>query len=110
MAHVSVPDGQTAVKVTIIDNGARVGGPYSAFLDSDLMGRLKAPAYVFLVEHGPSRRRILFDLGIRKNPEEYAPAVKAASSDFSLDPGEEIADFLRDRGVDPSTIEGIVLR
>ncbi|KAF8067629.1 beta-lactamase-like protein [Lyophyllum atratum] len=34
-----------------------------------------APMYAFLIEHKPTRRRIMFDLGPRKDPEKYPPAV-----------------------------------
>ncbi|KAK9419500.1 putative metallo-beta-lactamase superfamily protein [Seiridium unicorne] len=67
------------------------------------------PAYSFLVEHEESGRRVLFDLGIRKNFEEYPPAVKGYHSDvFRFKTGEEVLDMLRNGEVDPATIEAII--
>lgn len=115
MASITVPDGQTRVKVTIIDNGARgIGtGVVSFFAEPPILGHLKVsfPAYVFLVEHEQSHRRVLFDFGIRKNFEEYSPVVKDYHKPLGVfTTGEEIFEFLEDRGVDLGTIEAIILR
>jgi len=112
MASVNIPEGQTIVKVTVIDTGARITGPISFFVDPPLLEGIEqaAPAYVFLVEHENSGRRILFDLGIRKDFEEYPPAVKAYHKAFEFKTGEEVFDILRDRGIDLNTIEAIVWR
>lgn len=115
MASLTLPEGQTAVKVTIIDTGARIKGPLSLFVEPPLLDHLvdeglAAPAYVFLVEHETSGRKIVFDLGIRKNAAEYAPVPKSYHKDFELTSGEEVFDFLQDRGVDLKTVEAIVWR
>jgi hypothetical protein len=86
MASVNIPKGQMIVKVTVIDTGARITGPISFFMDPPLQEGIgaAAPAYVFLVEHENSGRRILFDLGIHKDFEEYAPVVKAYHKAFEF--------------------------
>lgn len=118
MASIAVPDGQTAVKVTLIDTGARISGPMSLFAEPPLSDdpdreTLSVPAFVFLVEHEPSGRRILFDLGVRAKFDECAPALVAglrAEGLFVENEGEEVFNFLKDRGVDLNTIEAIVWR
>lgn len=112
MVSVEVPSGQTAAKVTVIDTGARMTGSFSFFMGPPVPNsdNLAAPAYVFLVEHQSSQRRILFDLGIRQNFEDNSPAVKAYHAAFAVKQGVEVFDFLRDRGVDLNTIEAIIWR
>jgi hypothetical protein len=117
MASVHVPKGQVPVKATVIDTGARVSAPMGHFAEPQLSDGsdpelLFVPAYVFLVEHERTGRRILFDLGLRKKFDEYAPVLVAGlkAAGFKVDEGEEVFDFLQDRGVDLNTIEAIVWR
>ncbi|KAH8895940.1 hypothetical protein GQ53DRAFT_854224 [Thozetella sp. PMI_491] len=111
MTSVEIPDSQITVKVSIIDTGARMMGPLSFFIEPPLLQHLEhrdlgAPAYVFLVEHG--ERRLLFDLGIKRNPFEYPPVVKEYHSAFRIKGGEEVFDLLRHGGVDLNTAEAII--
>ncbi|KAK6073158.1 metallo-beta-lactamase superfamily protein [Seiridium cupressi] len=114
MPPVGISESQKTVKVYIIDTGARIYGRFSFFSEPALLDHLQdegysVPAYSFLVEHEESGRRVLFDLGIRKNFEEYPPAVKGYHSDvFRFETGEEVFDMLRNGGVDPATIEAII--
>lgn len=114
MVSIDAPDGQSTVKVSVIDTGARISGPMNFFVEPPLLeqenGDLSAPAFVFLVEHEKSDRRILFDLGIRKKHEEYAPAVRAYHAAFEVEAGEEVFDILPRHGVDLNAIEAIVWR
>ena len=114
MVHVDIPDGHTAVRVSVIDTGARISGPLAMFMEPSLLEHqqenLSAPAYVFLVEHEQSGRRILFDLGIRKLYEDFPPVVRNYHSAFHVETGAEVFEMLRDHGIDLSTIEAIVWR
>ncbi|MCJ1446491.1 MAG: hypothetical protein MMC23_006996 [Stictis urceolatum] len=111
MASVDIPTGDTSARVTVIDTGARMTGSFS-FIGPPVPGHdhMSAPAYVFLVEHTASGRRVFFDLGLRQKFEEYAPVVKAYHKAFEVKEGVEVSDFLQDRGVDLSTIEAIIWR
>ncbi|KAI9899665.1 hypothetical protein N3K66_006126 [Trichothecium roseum] len=119
MAAVDIPESQATVTVKIVDNGSRITGPMSFFMEppllDDLQSRQKifAPAFVFLVEHEDERagktRRVVFDLGIRKNPAEYPPAVLAYHEAFEMVPGDkEVFDVLRSGGVDLDTVEAVI--
>ena len=116
MAAIDIPEGQTPVDVSIIDNGGRITGPMSFFMDppllDDLQSRKKmfAPAFVFLVEHETSGKKIVFDLGIRKSSEEYPPAVLAYHQAFELIPGQEVFEVLQSGGVDLNTVEAVIWR
>ena len=112
MAFVKIPNGEVAVKVQVIDTGARIRGPCAAFMEPSIPGHeeLSTLAYIFLVEHEKLQRRLLFDLGIRANIDEYSPALKAVLRHFHVQPGEEASTFLQSRGVDLDTIEAIIWR
>lgn len=116
MVSINIPNGQSAVKVKVIDNGARITGPMAFFLDPPILAeaqrreKMHAPAFSFLVEHEGLQRKVVFDLGIRANPEQYPPAVLKYHEAFSLVAGREVYDVLKDGGVDLSTIEAIIWR
>ena len=116
MPLVDLPSSDNTVTVKIIDNGARITGPMSFFLDhpvlDDLQSREKiyAPAFVFLIENKQSNHRVIFDLGIRRNLPEYPPAVLSYHEAFEMQTGEEVSDVLRDGGIDLDTIEAIIWR
>lgn len=114
MASVDIPHGQSVVKVSVIDTGARIKGPLSFFMEPSLLDsvsdHLSGPAFAFLVEHSTSGRRILFDLGIRKNYEEYPPVVREYHKAFQWETGPEVFELLKDGGLDLNTIEAIIWR
>lgn len=115
MASIDVPEGQTIVQVSIIDNGARISGPISMFIEPAILDHLQAenigaPAYVFLVEHEKSQRKVVFDLGIRKDIGSYAPSVLEYHKAFTMQPGKDIFEILQDGGIELETIEAVVWR
>ncbi|KAI1294488.1 hypothetical protein F5Y03DRAFT_372655 [Xylaria venustula] len=112
MVSVTVPESTATAKVTIIDNGARISGPLSFFMEPvpeciSFEG-FGAPAYVFFVENQRSGRRVVFDLGIRKDPENLAPFVLAYHKDFTIQGGEDVSEFLQKRGVELDTVEAVI--
>ena len=115
MASVNVPEGQTTVKVSVVDTGARIKGPTSIFIEPPLLDHLEAtaiaaPAYVFLVEHEKLKRKVVFDLGIRKEIGLYAPSVLEYHKAFTMQPGADVFEILQDGGVGLNTIEAIIWR
>ena len=115
MTSIDVPQGQTSVKVTVVDNGARISGPISMFLEPPLLDHLQAegleaPAYVFLVEHEALERKLVFDLGIRKEISAYAPSVIEYHKAFTLKPGKDVFEVLQDGGIDLKTVEAVIWR
>lgn len=71
---------------------------------------LVGPSYSFLIEHPPSGRKLLFDLGVRKDWENASPAcvnmIKHIST--TLDIKKDVREILEDHGVPGSSIEGII--
>ncbi|KAJ7333447.1 beta-lactamase-like protein [Mycena albidolilacea] len=68
------------------------------------------PMYSFLVEHRASQKRFMFDLGIRKDPENTPPAISVAlASGFAqLEPYKEIAVLLQDGGINLTSIDAVI--
>lgn len=115
MTSVNIPEGQTAVKVSVIDNGARIRGPTSLFIEPPILDHLEetgaaAPAYVFLIEHEKLQRKVVFDLGIRKDIQGYAPSVLEYHKAFTIQSGLDVFEVLQAGGIDLNNIEAIIWR
>lgn len=100
---LNVPPGASA-KVEIIDGTARVTGPTGIFMTPPIHGHthMTVPAYSFLVEQTSSGRKILFDLGLRKDWQSHPPAVQAIISgpDWSFEISKNVDEVLQENGVD----------
>ncbi|KAJ0423030.1 beta-lactamase-like protein [Aspergillus carlsbadensis] len=112
MNHLSLPTGSTAVDVGIIDSTARLTVPASHLLSppTDLDGlTLTAPSYSFLIAH-PSGRKILFDLGLRKDWWNLTPATNKflKSAGWKLEVEKNVSDILRENGEDLDAIEAVI--
>lgn len=67
------------------------------------------PAYSFLIEH-PSGRRLIFDLGVRKDWENQAPSVVNRLKDvgWGINVEKDVFDILEENGGTPERIEAII--
>jgi len=74
---------------------------------------LTAPCLVFLIEHA-SGRKLVFDLGMRKDWKNLAPAftatVEAAGPDVTIEVTKDVAEILQENDIDVKggAIEGII--
>ncbi|KAJ4258111.1 hypothetical protein NW762_008252 [Fusarium torreyae] len=109
----NVPGGQTA-KVSIIDSSLRLSGmPLSHLLKPPMKGLETMPTvttWSFLVE-SPAGKKVLFDLGVPKNPlENFSPkyANTIRESSWGVDVKANVADILRDNDVQPSEIDSVI--
>lgn len=111
--QLNLPKGATA-KVQIIDSTARISAPVAHFMTPSIPGspNLQAPAFSFLVEQPSSSRKILFDLGVRKDWQNLAPAVVkiVESPGWGCDVKQNVAEILQENGVDVAggEIEAVV--
>lgn len=109
-----VPPGAVA-KVSIIDSTLR----FSKIKANDItkpavegFDELPTfPTWSFLVE-SPSGRKALFDLGAHKELGRYIPRVEdhIKRLGWQLEIQEDVADILRNHGVDPKDIESVIWR
>ena len=90
---------------------ARLSLPFSHFLTPTLKGkeRIGGPAYSTLIEH-PSGRKVLFDLGVRKDWENMAPKIveTAKKAAWSIKVEKNVAEILEENGLRPADIEAII--
>lgn len=68
------------------------------------------PSFAFLIEHGPSGKKILFDLGLRKRFRELPPAIKhfLETAGWDVRVEKDVADILEEGGIPPSDIDAVV--
>ncbi|KAF7327361.1 Metallo-beta-lactamase superfamily protein [Mycena kentingensis (nom. inval.)] len=82
------------------------------FLSPVLPGResLKLPITAFLVEHKPSKKKFMFDLGMRKDPENLSPAFAQlfSSKAITFEPFKDITELLTDAKIPLESIETVV--
>ena len=112
---LNIPESKSVVNVHIINSTSRIKGiPFSLFMTPPYEGLdyLEAPAFSFLVEHRSSGRKILFDLGVRKDwenlPATTVNRIKHGGWTVTIEKG--VAEILQEGGVAPKDIEAIIWR
>ena len=84
------------------------------FFEPEIKGfeALDCPAYSFLIEHPPSGRKILWDLGVRKDWENFAPRIQKRIRDggWQVTVEKGVAELLEEGGVKPEDIDSIIWR
>jgi hypothetical protein len=70
------------------------------------------PEFSFLVEHKPSQKRLMFDLGIRKDPQNLVPALAALATPdvFQIEQPKDITELLQDGGIPLASIDAVIWR
>lgn len=111
---VEIPHSDYAVSVKIIDTGCRIHMSPSTFMVPPIHGHddLACPAYSFLVENERLGRKIVFDLGVKKDweqlPKPFLDSISKAGATF--DRGKDVYEVLRDGGVELRGIESVIWR
>jgi hypothetical protein len=119
-ADISIPSSTQTVTVKIIEAMARIAVPSAIFYEAapGLGGTTKptlaAPGLAFLLEHPASGRRVVFDLGMRKDFENLAPvfnkALRALTGEIDAVVEDDVATQLQKGGVDLNAIEAVIWR
>lgn len=110
---LNIPAGASA-KVQIIDSTSTIQVPVSAFVVPPIPGHeyLRAPAFSFLVEQLSSHRKILFDLGLRKDWQNHPPVIVKTLEQpgWYCDVKKNVAEILQENGVDAAggVVEAVV--
>lgn len=110
---LNIPPG-ASVKVQIINSTSALEVPLVTFMSPVQPGHeiLKGPAFSFLVEQISSGRKLLFDLGCRKDWERFPPTVLkiVTQPDWKIEVEKSVADILQENGVDAAggAIEAII--
>ncbi|KAK3301788.1 beta-lactamase-like protein [Chaetomium strumarium] len=97
---LELPASQHVVDVSIIDSTTFIRVPTGSFVENPLPGHesLECPAFVFLVQH-PSGKKVLFDLGLRKDTESLAPVIHEGMAHGVIATVEkDVAQILQESG------------
>ncbi|KAI6082335.1 beta-lactamase-like protein [Hypoxylon rubiginosum] len=112
-SELNIPASTSTVNVSIINTTGTIRGlDPQRFFEPKIPGHdwLAAPIYSFLVQHPTLNRTFVFDLGLRKDWQNFPPhflaGLKAAGA--VLDVPKGVREVLDDQGVDTKAIEAVV--
>ncbi|KAI0098531.1 beta-lactamase-like protein [Nemania sp. FL0031] len=109
-----IPKSTSTVNVSIIETGTFLKGmPTSMFLEPDIPGHqyLAAPCYSFLIQHPTQNRTLVFDLGIKKDWENWpAPVHEGIIKTLGATPfvPKDVRDVLEEHGIDAKAVESVI--
>ncbi|KAJ6584953.1 beta-lactamase-like protein [Mycena capillaripes] len=96
----------------VVSSPRTVCVPAGMFMQPVLPGyeAFHAPAFAFLVEHNATGRRVMFDLGPRKDLENGAPHIASMvkSGKVVMPVERDIVEQLLDNGVDLTSISAVI--
>ena len=110
-----IPSSTATVEVSAfhVGNATFIGDTHTIVLPV-LPGResVTFPLFAFLVEHTKTKKRVMFDLGMRKDPLNFAPSIASGftSGAFILDESKDITEMLEAGGIALSSIETVIWR
>ncbi|RFU33662.1 hypothetical protein B7463_g2685, partial [Scytalidium lignicola] len=107
---LKIPPSSKTVHVRVINTTSRIRNiPANRFFVPEIKGfqYLDCPAYSFLIEH-PSGRKLLFDLGVRKDWENLAPKVADGVKRWKVTVQKGVREILEENGVPGKNIEAVI--
>jgi len=111
---VELPAGGNAVTVKLINSVNFGPAVLQQFMGPPVPGLesiKSSPSFSFLLEH-PSGRRLLFDLGIRKDYNNHAPGIAGyiANNNFTIEVTHNVVDILKEADIEADSIEAVIWR
>lgn len=111
---LNIPASSSTVSIKIIDISTIANVPMHALFTPLVHGIEVAddcPSYSFLIEH-PSGQKVLFDLGIRKDWQNLAPAIVERFKKVGHRPMAEknVSEVLDESGVGKDNIQAVIWR
>lgn len=83
---------------------------YATFIDNAAPGEIhRVPSLSFLLHHSVNKKRLIFDLGIRKDWENLPPSVLRWNKDFLIEVEQDVVESLAKGGLTPSDIDTVCL-
>lgn len=75
------------------------------------LGPGNSPSLSFLIEHS-SGRRLVWDLGIRKDWNNYAPVIAnyIPTRNYTIEVNKNVIELLEDEGIKGESIEAVIWR
>ncbi|KAM5380137.1 hypothetical protein ACJZ2D_003784 [Fusarium nematophilum] len=111
---ISIPPGEAIQAVRLINPVNFGPAIIKRFMEPPVPGLetfTSSPSLSFLLEHR-SGRKLVFDLGIRKDYENYSPTIAKyiPTTNYDIKVMGSVADILRDNGVSLDRVEGVIWR
>ncbi|KAI1880418.1 hypothetical protein JX265_002039 [Neoarthrinium moseri] len=68
-----------------------------------------SPSHSFLLEH-PLGRKLVFDLGIRKDYQNYSPKIAAyiPTTKYNIEATKNVVEILEEGGIEPKDVEAVI--
>jgi glyoxylase-like metal-dependent hydrolase (beta-lactamase superfamily II) len=112
-AALNVPYSIATADVSIIDTTASLRGlPTSSFVKQTISGHewLATPNFAFLIHNKAQNRRVLFDLGLRRDYWNASLAIRESLSTSQIDVAVEkdVRQILEEHQIDVAEIEAVV--
>jgi hypothetical protein len=114
MSPIRLPPGSETVSVRLINPvnfGPAILSRFMAPAVAELKTFPTSPSHSFLLEHA-SGRKLVFDLGIRKDYHNYSPSIAAylPTTGYDIQVSKNVVDILEEGGVPPKEIEAVIWR
>ncbi|KAF8593885.1 putative N-acyl homoserine lactonase AttM [Ceratobasidium sp. AG-I] len=110
---LNIPPSDVTVKVSVIDTTSRVKGPPATMFFAPLIKgfeTLDCPAFSFLIEHEPSGKKVLFDLGVAKHWKDGPPVIvnPVVKGGFEVTVEKHVSEILTEHNVSLESIDTII--
>lgn len=111
-SSLTLPAGDVSVNVAFICNALLSGLPMSRFSKPNIRGLetlQQIPSFSFFIEH-PSGRRLMFDLGPRKDLENLSPMLtgRMAKAGWEAEVTQEVPEILEQHDIPIESIENVI--
>lgn len=112
--HFEIPPGEAIKAVKLINPvnfGPAILERFMAPAVPGLETFKSSPSLSFLIEH-QSGRKLVFDLGIRKDYDNYSPSIAKylPTTNYTIEVVGNVADILQDNGISLTEIEAVIWR
>lgn len=111
--ELHIPQSTSTVDVSIINTSGTIRGVNAwRFIEPPIKGHdwLSTPVYSFFIQHPTLNRSLVFDLGIKKDWENFPPPLleRFAKSGYTLNVPKHVREILEEEGVSTASIEAVV--
>lgn len=90
--------------------GGTLSLDYAAFNDNAIPGEIhRVPSLSFLLRHSANKKRLVFDLGIRKDWQNLPPIILRWNEDFLSEVEQDVVESLAKGGLTPDDIDTVCL-
>jgi hypothetical protein len=111
MPGLQIPPSNATVTVKLL-HGGTLTAPTAFFWDPVVPGyeKVQGISGYFYVEHEGKGKRLLFDLGLRKDPDGWTPASRGFADLFATKNEKDAVVTLKEAGVTADQIDTVIWR